>query len=206
MIFQSFFFVVLAFAKFIQRLNKKIHNLSLRGITGILAGLISLIFIFGIHLLLSLYASGSSGVSMLPISFFEILIFGISFLYILISYFTIVSINRRRRKKIYLRKWDFKATKIQRIYLIFLLLGGIILYFLMTNGLLKLIIPASLMLYGIAGLISNKHTFGATAVLGSIFFILGVLAFLFPSFAFYIWGFAFGICHIVYGAVYFRKV
>ncbi|MFZ2282954.1 MAG: hypothetical protein WAV86_03685 [Lutibacter sp.] len=187
-------------------MNKKIHNLSLRGSTGIFTGIFSLIFIFGIHLLLSQYASGSAGVSVLPISFFEILLFAISFLYILISYFTIVLINKRRRKKIYLRKWDFKAKKIRRIYLVFLLLGGIILYFLMTNGLLKFIIPASLILYGIAGIVSNKYTYGATAILGFIFVILGGLAILFPDIAFYLWGFAFGICHIVYGLVYFRKV
>lgn len=74
----------------------------------------------------------------------------------------------------------------------------------MTNGLIKLIIPTSLILYGIAGIVSNKHTFGATAILGLIFFILGVLAILFPKFAFYLWGFAFGICHIVYGLVYYN--
>ena len=187
-----------------QNLKNKIHNLSLRGITGIFAGVISLIYIFGIHLLLSQYASGSAGVSVLPISFFEMLILGVTFLYILISYITITLINRRRRKKLYLRKWDFKAKKIRRIYLVFLLIGGIILYFLMANGLLKFIIPTSLILYGIAGIICNKRTFGATAVLGFIFFILGGLAILLPSFAFYLWGFAFGICHIIYGLVYFN--
>jgi len=185
-------------------LNRKIHNLSLRGITGIFAGVISLIFIFGIQLLLSQYASGSAGVSVLPISFFEILIFGISFLYILISYFTIIFINRRRRKKIYLRKWDFKAKKIRRIYLVLLLIGGIILYFLMASGQIKLAIPTSLILYGIAGIISNKRTYGASAILGFVFLSLGILAILFPNLAFYLWGFAFGICHIVYGLVYFN--
>jgi hypothetical protein len=180
--------------------------LSLRGITGIFAGIFSLIFIFGIHLFLSQYASSSATVSVLPISFFEMLIFGVTFLYILISYITITLINSRRRKKLYLRKWDFKAKKIRRIYLVFLLIGGIILYFLVENGLLKFIIPTSLILYGIAGIISNKHTFGATAVLGFVFIILGGLAILFSSFAFYVWGFAFGIFHIVYGLIYFRKV
>ncbi|MDO9275392.1 MAG: hypothetical protein Q7T92_07585, partial [Lutibacter sp.] len=100
-------------------MKNKIHNLSLRGITGIFAGVISLIYIFGIHLLLSQYASGSAGVSVLPISFFEMLILGVTFLYILISYITITLINRRRRKNIYLRKWDFKAKKIRRIYFVF---------------------------------------------------------------------------------------
>lgn len=178
--------------------------MSLRGITGIFVGVFSLIFIFGIQFLLFQYASGSAGVSMLPISFFEILIFGISFLYILISYFTVVFINKSRRKKLYLRNWDFKAKKIRRVYLLLLLIGGIILYFLMTNGLLKFIIPASLILYGIAGIVSNKQTYGASAIFGFIFVMLGVLAVLFPGFAFYFWGFAFGICHIVYGLVYFN--
>lgn len=185
-------------------MNIKIHNLSLRGITGIFAGIISLIYIFGIHLLLSHYVSGSSAVSVLPISFFEILIFGVSFLYILISYSTIALINKRRRKKLYLSKWDFKAKNIRRIYLMHLLVGGIILYFLMTSGLIKFVIPTSLLLYGIAGIISNKYTYGATAILGIIFFILGALAILFPSLAFYLWGFAFGVCHIIYGLIYFN--
>ncbi len=178
--------------------------MSLRGITGIFAGIFSLIYIFGIHLLLSHYVSGSSAVSVLPISFFEILIFGISFLFILISYFTIVLINKRRRKKLYLRKWDFKAKKIRRNYLIHLLAGGIILYFLMTNGLIKIALPTSLLLYGFAGIISNKYTYGATAILGIVFLTLGVLAILFPSLAFYLWGFAFGVCHIIYGLIYYN--
>lgn len=179
--------------------------MSLRGITGILAGVFSLIFIFGIHLLLLQYASGSSGVSVLPISFFEILIFSISFIYILISYFTIALINKRRRKKIFFRKWDFKAKKIRRIYLMHLLVGGIILYFLMANGLIKLIIPTSLILYGIAGIISNRFTYGATAILGIVFLIIGFVALLFPSLVFYLWGFAFGVCHIAYGLFYYRS-
>jgi len=186
-------------------LNIKIHNLSLRGISGILAGVFSLIFIFGIHLLLSQYASGSSGVSVLPISFFEILIFSISFIYILISYFTVALINKRRRKKIFFRKWDFKAKIIRRIYLMHLLVGGIILYFFMANGLIKLIIPASLILYGIAGIMSNRYTYGASAILGIAFLIIGLLALLFPSLAFYLWGFAFGVCHIAYGLFYYYR-
>ncbi|MDD3722093.1 MAG: hypothetical protein PHW92_06365 [Lutibacter sp.] len=76
----------------------------------------------------------------------------------------------------------------------------------MTNGLLKFIIPTSLILYGIAGIISNKHSYGATAILGFVFLILGFLAILFPRFAFYVWGFAFGVCHIIYGLVYYKKV
>src|SRR5690606_8216295 len=121
-----------------------------------------------------------------------------------ISYFTITIINKRRRKKLYLKNWSFNAKKIRIIYLVILLLGGIILYFLMANGLLKIIIPCSLILYGIGGLVSNKHTIGATAFLGFVFLTFGFLAILFPKFAFYLWGFAFGICHIIYGLVYYK--
>ncbi len=75
----------------------------------------------------------------------------------------------------------------------------------MTGGQIKLVIPTSMILYGIAGIVSNKRTYGATAILGMVFIILGVLALLFPGLAFYLWGFAFGVCHIIYGLVYYRK-
>lgn len=74
----------------------------------------------------------------------------------------------------------------------------------MAKGQIKLVIPASMILYGMAGILSNKHTQGATAILGFIFLIIGGLAILFPSFAFYMWGFAFGVCHIFYGLIYFN--
>ncbi|MGV8947370.1 MAG: hypothetical protein ACOH1N_13140, partial [Lutibacter sp.] len=138
------------------------------------------------------------------ISFFELLIFGISLLYILISYFIITLINKNRRKRIYLKKWDIKAQRIRRVYLFLLLLGGIVLYFLMANGLPKLIIPASLILYGTAGIISNKYTFGISAILGIGFLINGILALLFPNLSIYLWGISFGIFHIAYGLIYFN--
>lgn len=74
----------------------------------------------------------------------------------------------------------------------------------MNGGQIKLVIPASMILYGIAGIITNEKTYGATAILGIVFLILGGLTILFPSLAFYFWGFAFGICHIIYGLVYFN--
>lgn len=74
----------------------------------------------------------------------------------------------------------------------------------MAKGQIKLVIPASMILYGMAGILSNKRTFGATAILGFVFIILGILAIIFPNLAFYLWGFAFGVCHIVYGLIYFN--
>lgn len=74
----------------------------------------------------------------------------------------------------------------------------------MAKGQIKLVIPASMILYGMAGVLSNKQTFGATAILGFVFIILGIFAIVFPFMAFYLWGFAFGVCHIVYGLIYFN--
>ena len=73
----------------------------------------------------------------------------------------------------------------------------------MANGLPKLIIPTSLILYGIAGIISNKYTFGVSAILGIGFLINGILALLFPNLSFYLWGISFGGYHIIYGIFYF---
>ena len=77
----------------------KNHNLSLKGISGIFTGVLSLLFIWIIQLLLLDFSSGSQGIGILPISIFEIILGVISLVYILLTYFMVAIINKRRRKK-----------------------------------------------------------------------------------------------------------
>lgn len=181
------------------------HNLSLKGITGIIFGILSLLFIGVIRLLLFNFLSATLGIGFLPLSFFEILLVILTLIYLFISYTTITLINKKRRKKQQLRKWDAKAKKIRTLLLFFLLLGGIIIYFLVTLGKLKLIIPASLFLYGIYCFSIKKYTKGPTAFLGFLVIITAILAFIFPNLMFYLWALAFGVFHIIYALFEVQK-
>jgi hypothetical protein len=180
-------------------LNSNIHNLSLQGVSGIIFGIFSLFFIYFIKFLLSNFSSATLGIGYLPISFFEILLVITTLLYIFISFLIITQINKKRRKKQHLEGWSFKAKKIRNLYLFFLLIGGIIVYFLVYFGNLKLIIPSSLFIYGISCFLANKYTLGPSAFLGFLVFISAFLALIFPNLMFYIWGLAFGVFHIIYG-------
>ncbi|VAW20132.1 hypothetical protein MNBD_BACTEROID04-1676 [hydrothermal vent metagenome] len=186
-------------------MNTKIHNLSLGGITGIIFGFLGIIFIYFIHFILNQYLSVSEGVSLLPISFFQLLLVAICFFFILFSYILILFINKKRKKR-NSKKWEINERKIRRIYLIHLIFGGIILYYIVFLGELKLIIPTSLILYGIAGILVDKYTRGSTKILGILFIFNGILALIYPSYSFILWGIAFGIYHICYGIIYYNNI
>jgi len=187
-------------------LKTKFHNLSLQGIPGIIFGIISIIFIWTVQLILTDYSLGAEGIAMLPISFFEIFIAVFSVIYILISYFTITIINKRRRKKVNLKGWDINSKKIRNVFLSYLFAGGILTYFFVSEGYLKLIIPTSLILYGIACFLTNKYTIGSSKILGLLLILNGIAAFLSPPFMFYLWGVGFGFYPIIYGIYFFKKV
>ncbi|SNR77656.1 DUF3810 domain-containing protein [Lutibacter flavus] len=181
------------------------HNLTLNGITGIIFGIFSIIFSWFIKLFLTNFSSGVGVAGFLPISFFEIILGVISLLFILISYFTVVLINKKRRKKIGLKGWDSKAKKIRKIFLALLLIGGIITLLLVKVGHIKLIIPTSLFLYGISSIVVKKYTVGNTILLGTLFILNGLLAMVFTKQLFMLWGMAFGVYHIIYGSLGFFK-
>lgn len=181
-------------------MDTQFHNLSLNGITGILFGIISILYIFVIQTFLNDFSAGI-GIGFLPISYFEIILLALSIVYILISFFTITLSNRKRRRRIQLVGWDTNSKKILKVFVAFLTLGGIITYFLGTKGGLKLTIPLSLIIYGIASLIVEKYTNGNTAILGILCILNGIISYVFPNYAFLLWGIAFGFYHIVYGII-----
>lgn len=179
-------------------LYSKNHNLSLKGISGVLFGVISILFIYSIYNFLDQFSAGV-GIGLIPISFFEIILIIISIIYIFISFFTIVSINKRRRKKMQLSGWEMNSKKIVYIFLCFLALGGIGTYLLLTNGQLKLIIPLSLFLYGFTYLIIKKYTNVKSTLFGVLFISAGITAYFLPNYMYLLWGISFGVYHIIYG-------
>ena len=187
-------------------MNSKIHNLSLHGISGISFGVLSLIYSCLMDDLISQFTSTEGSLSVLPISFFELFLIIISILFIVISYTMVVLINRKRRRKLTLKGWELTAKIIRRVYLIHLIFGGLLVYTCMNYGLIKLIVPASLLLYGVSSIIVNKYTVGKTNYLGFFFLINGLLSLLFSELLFIFWGLSFGVCHIMYGMFYYKKV
>lgn len=186
-------------------MNSKIHNLSVQGKTDVILGFTALIFIYFIDNLIVQFTISEGKLSILPISYLEILLVVLSLFFILISYFLIVLINKKRRMKINKYGWDLLAKKIRIIFLIHLLIGGILAYFLMSIGKIKYVIPTTIILYGLACIISNKYTRGNTMYLGLFFLINGIGSIIFTNIQIQFWAISFGIYHIIYGIIYLKK-
>jgi len=186
----------------IVKLNSKIHNLTLQGKTGIYFGLISVLYIYFNRFLITQFSYNGGITSVLPISFFEYILEGLLVLFILFSYLFVIFTNKKRRKKLGVENYVLKSKKIRRIYLLHLIIGGIILYLLLDAGIIKFIIPTSIIVYGMASIIVNKYTYGNSLILGISFLIIGVIAIFFPSFQFHLWAISFGGFHIIYGILY----
>jgi len=182
----------------------KNHNLSLQGISGIFYGVISLLYIYLLFSLIGQFSAGES-IGMLPISFFEIFLLILTLVYILISFLIIVQINKQRRKRFQFKGWEVNSQRILKMYTLFLILGGILTYILVSKGILKAIIPISLILYGVASIFVNKSTNGPTLILGLLFLTTGITAYFFPQYMFYLWAISFGVFHIIYGLFEINK-
>ena len=179
-------------------MKSKTHNLSLQGITGILFGIISLLFVVLVNTLISHFTSSGGVTSVFPITFFEILILLSVVLFVLITYLIIVFVNKRRRKKSNLKGWESNAKKIRLIFFIQFILLFSASYVCIQLGVLKLIAPLILLLYGVSCIIANHYTNGYSKILGFFFALQSMLALFFPEVQFLLLGVAFGGFHIIY--------
>ena len=179
-------------------MNPKIHNLSLQGITGVLFGFISILFIVLINTLINEFTSSSGISSILPISFLEITLLICGVLFTLITYLIIVLANKRRRKKLNLIGWEVNAKKIRLIFFIQFVVVVCISYLCIQIGMLKLIIPIILLVYGLSCIVANHYTIGFSKVLGLFFALQSLLAIFFPEVQFLLLAVAFGGFHIIY--------
>ena len=174
------------------------HNLSIQGKPGVISGVLLAGLMVLVHSLIKQYTSGEGGTAFLPISFFEMLIAGITFLFILVCYFSIVLINRKHRRKRGVSGWEVSSKEIRKRFLFYLVVGGIFAVTALKFGNLKLIIPCALALYGLFCIRIQSFSIGNTNILGLFFVLQAILAYLIPTAAMVIAAVSMGGFHIVY--------
>lgn len=141
--------------------------------------------------------------SVLPISFLEFVIGILGVLFVLISYFVIVLVNRRRRK---VKGWNINAKYIRLVFFIYFLILIVSAYLCVYNGVLKSIIPIALSLYGLSCIIADRYTNGPTKILGLFFAMQSLLAVFFSEVQFLLLAVSFGGFHVIYGIIGSKKL
>ncbi len=86
-----------------------------------------------------------------------------------------------------------------------LLTGGLFILVLISNGILGLIAPLSLIFYGLALLNASKFTYDEIKYLGMTEIILGLLSSCFIGYGLFFWAVGFGLMHIGYGIYMHQK-
>ena len=97
------------------------------------------------------------------------------------------------------RAWNASSRRLLIHMGVPLLAGGILILLFLSKGLVGLLIPSTLIFYGLALFSASKFTYDEVRSLGLIQVILGLLSFAFIPFSLVLWVFGFGLMHIVYG-------
>ncbi|SOC80989.1 hypothetical protein SAMN06296241_2559 [Salinimicrobium sediminis] len=175
--------------------------LSLTGISGVMAGIYALI---GAYLVYRFFYRNSSTDFFTTVTGGEIngslwnMIF-LAFAVLILSVGTAVFFSFKKAGKSGEKLWNASARRLIINMAIPLVAGGLLTLVFLTKGLFALVIPVTLIFYGLALTNAGKFTFEEMKSLGIIQIFLGLLAAYFLEFSLLFWAFGFGVMHILYG-------
>ena len=175
--------------------------LSLSGLAGVLAGIYALLGVYIAGNILgfdpvAVYPVADSGRGipsglMAPIGLgCGILIFAVG---------TAAVLSARKAGKNKEKLWNPVTRRLLIHMLVPLASGGILILLFAARGMGDVLIPFTLIFYGLALYNSGRFTYGEISSLGLIQLILGLLAVWQPLYGLTFWALGFGVAHILYG-------
>lgn len=187
-------------------MNRSSRFISLSGLSGILAGIYSLI---GAYLAYrNIYFDGSQMDSYKTLVISELTVYTLLFIassVVLLSIITGVFLTARKAKLENEKIWDKSSQRLVINFMIPLITGGIFILFLIEKNQFSLIAPITLIFYGLACVNASKYTLGDVRYLGITLLLLAFLSLWFIGYGLLFWALGFGVCHIFYGSLMYFK-
>lgn len=187
-------------------MNRSSRFISLSGLSGILAGIYSLVGAWLAYntIYLDTLAFGSyRNLVITQESVYKL--FAIAITVILLSLITGIILSYRKANKQNEKFWDASSRRLIINFMIPMATGGIFILFLIEKEMLGLVAPLTLLFYGLACVNASKYTLGGVRYLGITMIILGLISTKFIGYGLLFWALGFGFCHIFYGAVMYFK-
>ncbi|MGC1204641.1 MAG: hypothetical protein WA839_07125, partial [Flavobacteriaceae bacterium] len=182
-------------------MNKSSRFISLSGLSGILAGVYALI---GAAIAYWLVTTYSNGVLILDGWVYETSILTL----VLVAVFSILTgifLTTKKAKKHNAKIWDATSKRLVVNFLIPLVVGGLYILIILSQGKYGQSGGLMLIFYGLALVNASKYSIGDIRYLGYIQLILGLIGAWKPGYGFWLWVLGFGVMHIVYGSwMYFK--
>ncbi|TPD72211.1 hypothetical protein [Flavobacterium microcysteis] len=187
-------------------MNRSSRFISLSGLSGVLAGVYSLI---GAWLAYETLYSDST-----PLGTYKNLVvressmmrlFAIAIIVIVLSIITGITLSIKKAKKENEKVWDASSKRLLINFAIPLATGGFFVLFLIEKEVYGFVAPVTLIFYGLACVNASKYTLGDIRYLGITLIILGLVSSYFIGYGLLFWALGFGVCHIFYGfKLYFK--
>jgi hypothetical protein len=184
-------------------MNQSSRFISLSGLSGVLAGIYSLIGAWYVYDLISFdnknlnnYLVSESDTLKLSLTALSIII---------VSLITAIILSTRKAKRSNDKVWNASSKRLVVNFAIPLLTGGFFIIFLIEKEFLVLVAPLTLIFYGLACVNASKYTLGDVRYLGITMIILGLISLWFLNFGILFWALGFGVCHILYGGIMYFK-
>lgn len=163
----------------------------------IYSGIYSILGIVLAKKLFFLYNSGEEGINLLPINFFEIFIFGLEVLIVIITILTFFRLAKKAKTTI--------SGKVKSHIFISLIIASIILFLLLQNGYNQWIVPVALIIYGIIILNLNRLIKNELLFLAIIEIALGIIVLFVENNIWLFLSLGFGFFPILFGIIQLKK-
>lgn len=187
-------------------MNQSSRFISLSGLSGVLAGIYSLIGAWLAYKTIYSETSTLGSYRNLIISQEAIIqLFIIATSVIIFSLVTAIVLSSQKAKKSNETIWNNSSKRLLINFLIPLVTGGIFILFLIEKEMLILVAPLTLLFYGLGCVNASKYTLGDVRYLGISMIFLGLLSTWFLGFGLVFWALGFGFCHILYGSIMYFK-
>lgn len=187
-----------------EMMSKSSQFISLSGLSGVLAGIYALVGGWYADKLLSDYFTDSV-YSLEIVENLEFKLIGIALSIIGASILSGLLLSNSKSKKIGVKLWNETSKRLVVNFSIPLLTGGILVFILIDRQFYELIIPTTLLFYGMACIHASKYTLGDVKYLGITITSIGLLAAYFYEYSIPLWMLGFGFCHIFYGGMMWFK-
>ena len=185
-----------------ELMERSTKFISLSGMAGVMAGIYALIGAF------LAYKIAYRESSIVPVRDFYLndpviwssLIF-IALGVLILSVATAIWLTIRKATRKGENYWNSGSKRLIMNMVIPLFTGGLFILVLLIRGEYSIIVPATLIFYGLSLVSGSHYTFTDVKWLGFFQISLGLLAALMPGYGLILWMFGFGILHIIYGSI-----
>ena len=185
--------------------NKHLHdnfevNFSLKGVTSILIGIYFFLLSYVYNYVITNFLVDDHTLGMLSPQIIEIIFISLAGVFIFFSSFALFFSGKRISKSFHLLLWNGKTKVSFLIYILGIILLFILLITLMKFGLVNLIAPSFLFIYGIFLLLIKNKARKNILILSALSLLLSIYCFVIPSY-WYSSITILAIAHAAYGVV-----